>query len=482
METLHIKKINEVYMKVTGEKSTLKEISNYFTFKVPNYQHTPQYKFGGWNGDIHLFDMKKSRLYTGLYKNLLKYCDSNNISVTSEKGFEPESFSAEEAMDFFKSLNTIFKPKIHQIKAFLSAVRKKRVLILSPTASGKSFIIYLLSQYFANSKFLIIVPTVNLVNQMKSDLIEYDLDCLIADEIHQIMSGKEKSNKSRIIISTWHSLTKLPKSWFNDIDIIVGDEAHKFKANELKKIMHKMETTEYRIGMTGTLDDCQTNIMVLNGLFGEIIEVAKTHELMEKQQLANLKIYAITLSYPTETRKLLKKAKYPNEINFLFNHEGRNKYIRNLATSLKGNTLVLFSRIDHGKLLHKSISEKTEHETYLIYGSVDGDERERIRKIVNEHENSITVASMGTFSTGVNIPNLNNIIFAAPTKAKIIVMQSIGRGLRTSEIKSEMALYDISDDLSYASWINYTLRHYHKRIGMYANEKFKFKKYNVEIK
>ena len=170
-------------------------------------------------------------------------------------------------------------------------------------------------------------------------------------------------------------------------------------------------------------------------------------------------------------------------MDFLVSNEKRNKYIRNLATSLNGNTLCLFQYVEkHGKQLYETIRERaTDKKVFYVYGGVEADEREKIREITEKSDNAIIVASYGTFSTGINIRNLHNIIFASPSKSRIRNLQSIGRGLRLKDNNSAATLYDIADDISYNGKENYTLQHFKERINIYNGEDFNYEIHNVEL-
>ena len=150
--------------------------------------------------------------------------------------------------------------------------------------------------------------------------------------------------------------------------------------------------------------------------------------------------------------------------------------------SLKDNTLVLFQFVEkHGLVLHKLISEATDRPVHIIHGKVDGEEREEIRKIVQQQSNAIIIGSNQTVSTGINIPNLHNIVFTSPTKSRIRTLQSIGRVLRTADNKQIATLFDIVDDLQHKKKKNYTLTHFIHRVEIYRSEQFPFKAYNVKI-
>jgi superfamily II DNA or RNA helicase len=320
-----------------------------------------------------------------------------------------------------------------------------------------------------------------LVEQLYKDFKDYGWDN--EKNIHRIYEGHSKDTDKKVIISTWQSIYNLPKTWFKQFGMIVGDEAHLFKAVSLTKILTKLVQCPYKIGCTGTLDDSKTHKLVLEGLFGAVNKVISTTELQDKEQLAKLKIFCLVLQYSKEQREFLKNKSYQEEMNFLVSNEKRNKYIKNLATNLHGNTLCLFQYVEkHGKLLYNLIKEKAgDRPIFYIHGGVEANEREQVRAITEKSDNAIIVASYGTFSTGINIRNLHNIVFSSPSKSRIRNLQSIGRGLRLKDNKSHATLYDIADDLSYGEKENYTLQHFRERINIYNDEDFDYEIHNIEL-
>ena len=442
----------------------------------------PAFKNKMWDGKIRLFDRRTNSIYSGLIPYIEKFCEEREYELDISKELRTnEEFSVVEAEEFVKSLGLPFEPRDYQMKAFIYAIRNQRGLLLSPTASGKSLIAYLITRYL-NCKTLIIVPTISLVAQLYKDFKDYGFDS--EEYVHQITGGASKHTDKQVVISTWQSIYKLPKEWFSQYDLIIGDEAHLFKAQSLTKIMTNLTDCAYRFGLTGTLDGTQTHRLVLEGLFGRVKKVTTTKELIDANQLANFKIKALILKYDDETCKQIKNYKYQDEIEFLVLNAKRNVFIRNLTISLKGNTLLLYQFVEkHGKHLYDMISAKCQdRKVFFIHGGTSGDDRELVREITEKEENAIIVASYGTFSTGINIRNLHNIIFASPSKSKIRTLQSIGRGLRLGDNKEKATLFDIADDLSYKSKKNFTLDHFIERMKIYNDEKFEYKIYNIHLK
>ncbi len=491
MSDLILRKQNEAFIRFECEKSVAQELADYFTFFVPGYQFMPAYKNRLWDGKIRLADLRTYTIYHGLVPYIEKFCEERGYKLEVDAVVNnTESFSALEANEFLEQLyldKTIITEGVreYQYKAFITAVRKKRMLLLSPTGSGKSLIQYLILRYLQYkdyTKGLLIVPTTSLVEQMYSDFKSYGYDA--EEYCHRQYSGKDKHTDKFLTITTWQSIYKNPPEYFEQFDFVLGDEAHQFKAKSLTTIMTGLKNASYRIGCTGTVDGTQTHKLVLEGLFGPVYQSTTTAKLIENKQLADFRIKCLVLKYPEEVCKLSRGWDYQSEIDYIVKSTARNEFIRNLALSLEGNSLILFNLVEkHGKHLHKMIEEKaTNRHVFFVYGGTDVDVREKVRAITEKENNAIIVASYGTFSTGINIRNLHNVIFASPSKSRVRNLQSIGRGLRIGDNKTEAVLYDIADDFRIGKHVNYTLQHLQERVRIYDEEKFKYKFYNIEVK
>ena len=375
----------------------------------------------------------------------------------------------------FMTSITKFRPRDYQIKAVYQALKNNRKVIVSPTASGKSMMIYTIVRYFVakGEKILIVVPTTSLVEQMYKDFIEYGWNS--EEYCHKVYAGHEKNTDLPVTITTWQSVYKLPKQYFADYTAVIGDEAHQFKAKSLTSIMTKLYQAKYRVGFTGTLDGTQTHKWVLEGLFGPVDKIVKTEQLINEGYLAKFKINVLILKHPEQ-----KFETYEDEIQYLISSEVRNNFIKNLALDLKGNTLILYSRVEtHGEILFNSINSiNSDRLVSFIHGGVDTEEREKVRSITEQEDNAIIVASYGTFSTGINIKRLHNVIFASPSKSRIRNLQSIGRVLRKGKGKEIATLYDIADDIGGR---NYTLKHLDERVNIYKGENFKYEVIRINL-
>jgi superfamily II DNA or RNA helicase len=481
-----ISKANEVFLRINSEPHIEYELRDHFTFEVEGAKFMPQYRNRNWNGEIHLFDLRSKRIYVGLLDRIVEFCKKHDYSykfVDNEYYGVPyeenEGISYEGVKDYMKSICS-HNPRKYQVEGVYDALRHNRKLLISPTASGKSLMIYALVRYYVDKgqKILLVVPTTSLVEQMYKDFEDYGWNS--ESYCHRIYSGKEKSNEYPVTITTWQSVFRLERSFFVDYDVIIGDEAHLFKSKSLVSIMTKLEHAKYRFGFTGTLDGTQTHKWVLEGLFGPSYKVTKTDELMRQGHLSQLDIQCIILKHPPQKFDV-----YNDEIEYLISHEQRNNFIKNLTLDLNGNTLVLYSRVEaHGAVLYEKInnSKRSDRKVFFVHGGVDAEQRELIREITEQEKNAIIVASYGTFSTGINIKNLHNVIFASPSKSRVRNLQSIGRILRKGSNKVKATLYDISDDCTYNSRKNYTLNHFIERIKIYNEENFNYEIVTVQLK
>lgn len=477
--TIHLKFLNHTFMQVVTDRGTLSELADAMTWKAENYRFHPKYKARIWDGNISLVNRTTGVCYIGLSQRIKKFCEQRDYKLTWDDQLYHNNVSVKQIENFIKELNLPdwIETRDYQVDAVVKCIRSGRRTLVSPTGSGKSLMIFLLCQWY-KKKTLIIVPTINLVTQMKSDFESYGYK----DKIHVSTDGLSKNFNipEEIVITTWQSLDKkVNKTWFDQFQVVIGDECHGAKAKSLIKIISAMENTPYRFGTTGTLDNIELNKATIEGLFGAQYKTTTTRSLIDQGHIADIKIKCITLRYPEEVCRQLRGKTYQEEIDFLTNYAPRNEFIKNLALSLKGNKLVFFKLLDHGKDIYLKLSDQPD--VFYIAGDVDVETREQIRKAMEEKQDAILVASLGTTSTGVSIKKLHHMIAASPSKSKIKVLQSIGRMLRQHESKDYAVLYDIVDDLSIKNHKNYTLKHFEERLKIYDSEKFNHKIYNVRI-
>lgn len=500
-----ISKLNEVFIRVDTNgfyPEFYERLHANFTFEVPNAKHQPKVRAGLWDGKKSLFNRQKKTTYLGLLNDVVEFSEECGFEVDLDVSVDfPEAVSREDVEDFVRSLDVhndkheAIPAHPHQIDAIHHALDSSRCLLRAPTASGKSYIIYALTRRYLlqGSRVLVVVPRKSLVEQFYKDFQDYSWANGWDSEgnCQRLYSGFDKTFTKNVLFTTWQSIKDNPAEWFTQFNVIFGDEAHEFAATKLVGIMEKTTTISVKIGTTGSLDGKKVNELTLFGLFGPLFVVATTKGLQDEGRLSASEITQVTFRYPApechwlatknvkvvwdEKKGQFKEVKVPatyqEEIDFLLNHPTRNRLLAEMALNTEGNTLLLFNIIEHGRLLESSIREKAgKKPVYFIDGSVAVNDRESVRMALRELSGAIIVASYGTTSTGINIPSIEDIIFAHPTKSTIRVLQSLGRGLRLNEGKDVCRLWDVVDDASWKRRKNYTLEHGMERYSIYAAE------------
>ena len=477
-------KFNEVYLRIKCEPSVARELSEFFTFEVPNAKFMPSVRNRLWDGKIRLFSPGTGKIYLGLLPYVRRFLAEQGHKIQYDSSLiPPQKFDKKITTKFVRSLEKgKLRARNYQIDAIHNILTNDRGLILSPTGSGKSFIIYALVRYYLkilnDKKILLIVPTTNLVEQMYNDFADYGW---FPDEhCHKLYAGSDKNTSREVVISTWQSIYKLDQRYFSQFGAVFVDECHLAKAKSLTGIMTKLHDCQYRIGTTGTLDGSEIHQLVLEGLFAKHKEVTTTAKLVKQKYLSNLNIRCLVLNHVKSNRR---QRTYQEEMDYLSKSPARNNFICKLAISQDGNTLILAQYINQLQTLTLALKEHTkDRKIFFVYGATEATERDNIRGIVEKENDAIIVASYGVFSMGINIKRLHNIILASPYKSQIKVLQSIGRGLRLTVDKTECNLFDIADDLSYNNKSNYTLKHFQERIEIYSQQEFSYEILPIKLK
>lgn len=495
MSTVRVRLIDHATAQVDAEASVIAELSDKLTFEAPGAQFDPRVKKGQWDGMIRMFDRRKQTIPAGLAERVRQFCEAGGYVY---QGYTPpETPVTEDQVNAFLdtlSIPSKFERRPYQVTALTTAIRTGRQLMLSPTSSGKSMIIYTLLRWY-NLKTLIVVPTIGLTLQMRGDFADYGFD---PANVALIGGGEraEVSSKAQVVVSTWQSIADMEPEWFDQFGLIVGDEAHLFTAQSLTGIMMKARRTAHRFGFTGTLRGTKVHQLQLEGLFGPVTKVTTTRELMDMGYVAKLDVQCVVLRHPKEARRaiddMVKEARkkgsrqtkgalsYQKEIQYIFDCETRNRFIVRMATKLKGNVLILFQHVEHGQRLYDMLVAETDRPIHLIDGGTDGLERDEIRGLIDGSDDNILVASTGTSSTGVSIRRINHLIMASPGKGRVLKLQSIGRSLRLAEDKDSATVYDLADEIPGPDR-NHTLRHLGERVQIYSEEQFEFKVSRVDL-
>ena len=467
MPDLEFIKVNEVYLKVRCNEGIARELSAEFSFQGPTWKK-PKWAGKDWDGRIKLFDLRGNRIYRGLLDKIIAWADKQKY--THDWEFPCNAMNPAAIAEWANKTAPPDKPLFEDQQELLcQAVHANRGTIISPTGSGKSLIAYMLVRWY-KTKTLIIVGTKNQCNQYARHFAEYGVP-----DIHQVYdyAGMVPATDQQVTVATWQTLLNLPKTFFDGFGLVIGDEAHTFKAASLVQIMTSLTQTPYRFGMTATLanKDAKVHALTIEGLFGPIIKGRTTAQLIENKRLATVDIYCVILRYPEEVRKKFRAASFNEEVDFLVSYPPRQRYICNLASALKGSTFVLFRLVEkHGAELYQLIESRKPGKTHIVWHDTETDVREAVRLTADADADTTVVASSGIFSTAVDVPNLANAIFAHSFKGWTQILQSIGRTLRVTPTKKSATIYDIVDDLSWGDRQNYGVRHYLERLRLYYRE------------
>lgn len=487
-----VEKLDESYLRIHSNDGVLREINDFFSFDNPNAK---------WNKNIRkikdpfkrkeasktrLFKLRTKRLPLGLYGKLKAFAKENNYPLM---GWEPpvNNISFNEVREFCKALNLSSNgkeivPYEHQLLGITKALRYKRRLLESSTSSGKSLMAYVLSRFLelAGKKILIVVSTTNLRTQMFNDFADYSRRVGWSPNGHVgIVTPDNRVANHQITIALWQTIYEMPKTWFEQFQVLILDEAHHGEARSLRDICDASIHAEYRIGMTGSVQDGKVPRLILEGHIGKITTLITNMEAVAKGISADVHVKGLILQHKTAG---IPDMTYQEEIAFLLALPERNNFITNLALSQTKNTLILVSQIEHGNELFRQLQIKNEGRLrYWVNGGVETEQREIVRKLCEEHQDAIIIATYPLFQEGISIKNLHNIIMASPTKSKIRVMQVIGRGMRLHPDKMNATLFDIVDDLRVGSAVNYGLIHWCDRLKIYQREGFKLRTYNIPL-
>lgn len=496
-----IYKANPVYLQIkSSDNATINRIHKHFEAHVEGAEFSPKFKMGIWNGKISYFNKQNNSLPAGLWQELVDFCTQEGIAYSfgnftlddiCNKKIEAQMLQQYSQM---LSKETVYDIRDYQLAALHRILMFSQGIVEAATGAGKSFIIYnamRFNQFFGRSKkAILIVPTVTLVEQMYSDFKEYgwaDID----DHVYTLHGGtpekiKKKINGSfdkSILITTWQSVYKKRERFFSQFDSLLVDEVHLAKATSIQSISRKTYNANIRIGFTGTMPDKKKSLSdyyTITGYVGPVLYKVTAKQLIDAGVLADINIKSMICRYPDKFAAKNRSRSFEGETKALETYAPRNEVLDYIVNDNPQNTLVLVKHRDHLAEVKAYLIEKfgETHQIEEIHGGVKAKNREKIRNEMDTSTNYILIGTYATMSTGVNIKNIHNVIFAASYKSKYKVLQSIGRGLRKSDAKTEVIIWDIVDDLSVIQGTgrrvlkNYVYKHYEERVLMYEDQGF----------
>jgi len=490
MGQFHITSLNESFIKVTAEDdSCIEDI--YQSFKYLDPTHVPT-KWNKWDGTVRMYDKKTGKMQAGLLFILLRWLKESKYTYTVDPGLQKNLINkitrAEiqawvDSLDISDEDGESISPYDYQVESLFLTVKYQKLTLLAATSAGKSLIIYLINRFYdelyPEMKKIVVVPTAQLVNQLSKDFSDYSKrnGWNAAAKVHGIVDGATKASPKPIFISTWQAIQDMDRDFFEQMAVLLVDECHGASAKKLTNICNYSTNAFIRIGLTGTLKDNELHPIAVQACFGPAQRVVTTKELIDSGRATKVYVRQLLLSYNIADRlhvngggKDGEALSFQQEVEFLFEHQWRNKVIVNLARSLKGNSLFLFERVDSHLLLLEGLMKEAGLDVKVIHGDVKTGERDMIKALAEAEDGVIILGTYGCVSTGISIKRLRNIVFCHPSKSIVRVLQSIGRVLRLHKSKDYSNLYDLVDDLRTAGRNNYAVRHALKRTEFYEAE------------
>ena len=465
--------------------------------RIRGWFFNPLVKKKIWDGYVYF--CKNNFIPIGLWGEVIRLGETYNFPVDIQGldriidvNFDEEDFKAW-VEDFFSD-HPKYKPRDYQIDS-ASAILKHRLCTSEiATSAGKTLITFLVYGYLKSrgtiQKMLVIVPNTTLVMQMKDDWEDYNNNKIENLYIRQVYGGaKDNDPKADVIVGTFHSLTKKTLDYYKGVNVVFVDECHQTKTTSVKNVIEKCKDSEYRFGLSGTVqEDNSADFSTIVALLGPMVKSIPPKFLFKEGYATPVKFKIIVLDYKNEEiRSKLYDVRRGKQIegsqilalekNVVLQSRARFNFIMNLVSKMSKNTLVLFSNVkdQHGKRMYDWLRENTHKTCFYVDGSVSKEHRDFYKKEMESGDNKILIASFTTFSTGISIKNIHNIVFTESYKSEIIVKQSIGRGMRQLEGKNSFNIIDIVDDLSYQKHSNFLYKHGKARLEFY-------KQYSTDIK
>lgn len=475
-------KLNESFSIVHGSENELRTVWKKLSIQNSDAYFDPLVKIGRKDPCTHFAE------YDGKLKGL-KILNGHLQTIGLNDALIPDYSSAEihqYLMDIIPQLP--FKPYDFQLKCMITSLLSVKKLALCCTGSGKSLIIALMLDFFVRrgQRCLLLVPNINLLVQFRNDIISYNLDKLV-NEVELYGDGNKPTFDKLVTISTWQSMVKcLDRVQY---DVIIADECHRIASDVASLCPISLIGTKYRFGFTGTLPEDEVMKFRLLGIFGQAERFIRARDLIDRNLGTPIEIRSVIFTYlGKELNELRELPQWSQKLKFLKEYKERNEFIVKLSCALRAknqNTLVLFSHTEHGKELFRSIMAKLfpdilvkntditgkkslefqqQFNVFFINGEDDSRVRELTRRALEENKGCILVANYALLSTGVNIKQLDNLVFASPLKAYTTITQSIGRGIRKCEGKKVFRVYDLVDNIGIRRPSGVFYRQYQHRV------------------
>ena len=443
-------------------------------FSVPNEQVRFQRRFSRYAPKRLYAITPTGRFAPGLFYDIRKFVNETykNVNQTYSDIFI-KNIKPGYTIDDLASLKLDLRD--YQKDIVKQCLKIGRGVVILATAGGKTLTtacliesVYKKTNDAKKFKCLVIVPTLNLVHQTCDDFDSYNVSFSTCK-----WTGSEPLDPTANIVVANTGILQSSKTnieWVKYVDMLVIDEVHMLrKGNKINKLVKEIITPN-KFGLTGTLPESLLDQWNIFGQIGPKLFEKNSKQLRDLDYIGKVLTQIIKLEYNNRPEPCENpNDKYRKEIEFLIHSDFRNSAISKICSNLKNNCLVMVDYIEHGQLIYdKIIQNIPSRQVYYIKGDVEIEERERVRQLMENHNDVIIIAISKIFSTGINIKNLHYIIFAGGGKAKIKIIQSIGRGLRLHNGKKDLIIIDIMDQLTYG------IKHGEHRKTLYNEEEIKY--------
>lgn len=493
-----------------SNKGELKDLQLYFKKRQKGYLFNRLYKRKLWDGFDHFVTIdektKTPKIGVGLWKEIYNFGKKYDYEINIENidSLFNLSFTKDQLEKFTSVIldGSNIEARDYQLEAVHRALKYKFCSLELATSAGKTIIFFLYLAFLkrkgiltkSGKKALIVVPRTSLVGQTAEKFTDDYNTGLMSFNVMTI-GGKSKFKEkdfadSEIVISTYQSLINRPPEFFHNFSIVCIDECHTSRGNSVRDILLQSKNAEYKLGLSGTIEieEKYSDFFKIQEFLGPLSMTLKASHLIENNYSPDVYIKMVYLGYPTsepfvknylELREQGRSGKdlFDAERSFIVSYEPRIDFISAFVRKLEGNTLILYINVKdgYGQRICDRINEWNEH-VYYIDGGVDSDDRDGYQRTMEAQSGVVLVASYGTFSTGIDLKNVQHIILAESYKSEVTIRQSIGRGMRGLKGKVKVTIYDLIDDLN-----GYIVKHGQAREKIYTKEKFIVSKHSFDL-
>jgi len=482
MSNCTIQILDEVNCRITGlDPQTKSLLQRQFEYEIPSARFMPSVRLGRWNGKTAFFNANGTT-YINLLSEIIPILEKRNYQLelddlrdySHDMHFDPireDSFAHIVWPEKHPAAGKPVMLRDYQVTAVNDFLTNRQCIQELATSAGKTLItaaVSLMVQQYGRS--IVIVPNKSLVEQTEADYLNLGLDV-------GVYYGDRKEVNHTHVICTWQSIDIIIKGtalvdineFLEGVICVIVDETHSAKANKLRSMLCGcMAKIPIRLGLTGTIPPEKIDYTSLITSIGPVTNKLTAKQLQDKKVLSDCHVKILQLQDQREF------SNYQAELKFLVEDVSRMEVIAKQILDIKnsGNTLVLVDRIEAGKMLQIMLSSEAslydQPEVTFVSGKMKQADRKDEYESIATSNNQITIATYGVAAVGINAPRIFNVVLIEPGKSFVRVIQSIGRGIRRTEDKNFVQIYDITSSCKFAK------RHLTKRKEFYKNAQYPF--------